>query len=521
MVKPKIQKAMKHIINNVKCWGVLFAMLMVMAGCDDLNQLPHTEDSASDVYATVEGHNSVLAKIYASFVVVGQAKEGNNDMTSNNGFDTMRGYINMQEMPTDEMAATWLSGDNQTGLSFMQWDDNDPWVSDVYYRLYYTIALANDYISNAASSDDAKIKQYVREARFLRALAYYMVLDLYGKGPFVDEKTGIGSYTPDVYDNKKLFEYIEQELLDIADKLPGQKDVEYGRASSGAAYTLLAKLYLNAKVYCDKERYEDCVTICNKIEGYSLEPDYAKLFNADNHKRTNEIIFPLCIDAENTVSWGATTYLVCGAIGNSNNQVAANYGATSGWGNFRTRGELTSLFEDGDTRAMFYKDDSQQFFNGSSIDDQTHGWFGTKFTNLTDDGTQACNTADGGVNTDYPMFRYADVILMKAEAMFMTGTHSTAEIAAVLQPIYNRAFGEGVRTLLDSEINADFFLKERARELWWESTRRTDLIRHGKFTTADYLWEWKGGAANGRSVKASYNTYPIPAAEISANPKLK
>lgn len=510
----------KQDIKNFMMSSFVVMGGLCLTGCNDLEQLPHMEESAVDVYSTTEGYNAALAKIYASFVITGQNKDGNNDVSSNNGYDTMRGYINMQEMPTDEMAATWLSGDNQTGLSFMTWDENDPWISDVYYRLYYSIALANDFIAQANKSNDAKVQQYKNEARFLRALAYYMVLDLYGKGPFVDETMGIGTYTPEACLNKGLFDYIERELLDIADALPQQ--AEYARASSGAAYTLLAKLYLNAESYDSGSRYYDCALMCDKVikMGYNLADDYRSLFNADNHKRTEEIIFSFAIDAQNTVSWGASTYLVCGAIGNSNNQVAADYGVTSGWGNFRTRGELTTLFENGDKRACFYTADSEQYFNGANIDDQTHGWFGTKWTNLTDEGEQASNTADGGVCTDYPLFRYADVLLMKAEAELRRGT-AAADVLQYLQPIYDRAFGEGVRTLVATEVDTDFILNERARELWWESTRRTDLIRFGKFTTDKYLWEWKGGTANGTAVDASRKTYPIPAAEISANPNLK
>lgn len=504
--------------NNIKLF--LASLLLLAVTSCSLDEYPHTEVNGSEVYSTTAGCNSALAKVYASYVIVGQAKEGLSDFSTNNGYDLMRGYINMQEMPTDEMAPTWLEGDQQAGLGYMQWNADDSWVSDVYYRLYYTIALANDFIANTASKGDQTIKQYVSEARFLRALAYYMVLDLYGKGPFVDENSGIGSYHPDVYTNAQLFAYIESELKAVATALPAKSAVEYGRASSGAAYALLAKLYLNAEVYGAGNHYADCVTACDNVltQGYTLEQDYQKLFNADNHKRTNEIIFSLNIDATNTVSWGATTYLVCGAIGNSNNQNAADYGATGGWGNFRTRGEFTSLFNEGDKRALFWKDDSQQFFNGNSIDDQNYGWFGCKYTNLTDAGESASNTADGGACTDYPMLRLADVILMKAEAMLRNGSAADA-VLPLLQQLCDRAFDD--RTLLASEVNLQYILDERARELWWECTRRTDLVRYGMFTTNKYLWEWKGGAAAGTAVSSTMNTYPIPAAEQSANYKLK
>lgn len=70
-------------------------------------------------------------------------------------------------------------------------------------------------------------------------------------------------------------------------------------------------------------------------------------------------------------------------------------------------------------------------------------------------------------------------------------------------------------------MTADFILDERARELYWECSRRTDLIRYGKFTSNNYIWEWKGGVQNGRSVDAHYNLYPIPSSDLMANPNLK
>ncbi len=126
-------------------------------------------------------------------------------------------------------------------------------------------------------------------------------------------------YRPAAQAGKDL-EYIESELKEIDNDLLSRTEAEYGRASKAAAYTLLAKLYLNAKIYrTGTERYTDCITACNQViaEGYSLEPEYAKLFNADNHKRTNEIIFPLAVDAEHTVSWGSTTYIICGEVSNT------------------------------------------------------------------------------------------------------------------------------------------------------------------------------------------------------------
>lgn len=514
-----------------KIYFTLLAACGLMACTGDLDQQPQTDSqtTADVVYGSEQGYKMALAKLYASFVIVGQEQGGGNeDISSNNGHDFLRGYFNLQECPTDEVAGTWLSGDKIEGLTYMTWDANDPWVADTYYRAYYTIALCNEFLSHATASAVAnsdELKAFRAEARFLRALAYYYVLDLFGQGPFVDETMGVGAYTPERYSNKQLFAFIESELKDItADGLLSSP--EYGRASRAAGWALLAKLYLNAEVYDAGDHYTDCITYCKLIMGgnYMLEDDYSKLFNADNHLRTNEIIFPFIVDGVNTVSWGATTYIVCGECGNSSSQDPAKYGLTSGWGMFRVRGELPAMFsgnETEDKRYMFYTDGQEQWLN-KAIDDQSQGFFGEKFSNLNDAGEAASNTGAVGANIDYPVFRLADVYLMLAESVLRGGNGSNrTEALEVVNLIRQRAFGSTAGNINEGQLTLQFILDERARELYWESCRRTDLIRYGQFTGGDYIWQWKGGVADGRSTEGKYNVYPIPTAELSANPNLK
>ena len=192
-----------------------------------------------------------------------------------------------------------------------------------------------------------------------------------------------------------MFEYIESELKDIDTDLLDRNACEYGRACKQAAYTLLAKLYLNAKIYTGNEHWTDCITYCKEVikAGYTLEDDYAKLFNADNDKRTNEIIFSLPVDAARTVSWGSTTYIICGAVSNASDyQKPEKYGVTSAWGMFRIRGEVPALFQEGDGRAMFFTEGQTQTVD--VIDNQSNGYFVEKWTNLTDAGEAASNTVD-------------------------------------------------------------------------------------------------------------------------------
>lgn len=519
---------MKQIIYTI----ALFIGTVLTASCTgDLEQYPHKKTTSSNVYAKAENYKSVLGKLYTSLVTTGQEKGGGDkDLSSNNGQDYMRCFFNLQECGTDEVASTWLSGDKVSDLTYLSWDVNDTWVSDMYYRIYYNIALCNEFLRNATDNKIAKfteqeqtdIRHYRAEARFLRAMFYYHALDLFRNIPYVDENTPVGAYIPPRYTAEQIFDFIETELNNIEPDLLAKNECEYGRASKGAAYTLLAKLYLNAEVYISKNKYSECITACQNAiaQGYTLENDYKKLFNADNHKRTNEIIFPLPVDATHTVSWGSTTYIICGEVSNTSEyQKPGDYGVTSGWGMFRVRGEIPALFSDNDGRKLFFTEGQTQYLE--KIDNQSNGYFVEKWSNLTDDGATASNTANGGVNTDYPMFRLADVYLMLAEAVVRGGQGCSKTTAlSYINLLQHRAFGNDSGNIKESEMSKEFILNERARELYWECTRRTDLIRYNLFTTGSYLWQWKGGTLNGKAVDNKYNIYPIPSTELTANPNL-
>ena len=549
----------------MKLKNILYSMMMGTAvlasttSCvSDLDQYPQTETTSKDVYTNLANYEAVLGKIYAAMVTSGQGKGGDNkDMESvlndGSGFDYMRMFLNMQECGTDEFASTWLTGEQTTGLTYLSWDANDAWVSDMYYRIYYNIALCNEFLRNAngasfCGNDEVKMKEYKAEVRFMRALFYYHALDLYRNIPMVTENDPVGSFIPPRATPQETFDYIESELKDcIGDMLPASS-CPYGQASQGAAYTLLAKLYLNSEVYTGVAKYAECKAACQQVMnmGYSLESDYSKLFNADNDKRTNEIIFALPVSAEHTVSWGASTYLVCGQLSLSNaNQTPGDFGAESGWSEFRLRSQFVDKFNEsdiyaqgeeakGDKRAKFFTNGQNK--DVTSMTDETTGYLSEKWSNLKDDGTKASNTSNDGVETDFPLFRLADVYLMYAECVARLGEDwdnwnggSDAEAASrkegaiyYINKVRERA---GAADVWKDNFASDadflqFILDERARELYHEGYRRTDLIRFGQFTTNKYIWQWKGGTHDGQAVDSKYNIYPIPNTELTANPNL-
>lgn len=519
---------------------------LLMTGCvGDLDQYPHTSTTSKDVYTSAANYESVLSGIYTS-MIVNLSSISDDDRYQN----YTRALLMFQECSTDTMDDVWLAGESMTDVNNQSWNAGDPWVSAIYYHIYNIIALTNEFIRNASDdnisgfseSDQEKIRSWRNEARGLRAIAYYNMLDLFPVASFVTENDGVGSYIPEVYTHAQLFSFLESELKELGTELP---QTNYGHFTKGAALTLLARMYLNAEVYIGEEKYTECIDCCNQVMalGYSLESDYAKLFNADNHLRTNEIIFALACNAEHTVAWGAGTYLVCATRFDNDDGMLDEFGVSSYWNCLRVRPQLVDLFSDGDTRAMFgdkdrkyydtapeeyyeiegdtqykYKDRSKEI---TGHDETTSGWLMNKWTNKTDDGETASDTRVNGAETDYPVYRLADVYLMLAEAVLRGGSGATrSEALSLVNKVRERAYGSSAGDISDNDLTLSFIMDERGRELYSESIRRTDLIRFGKYTSG-YSWNWKGGVEDGTDVADKYSLLPIPEAELSANPSLK
>ena len=170
-----------------------------------------------------------------------------------------------------------------------------------------------------------------------------------------------------------------------------------------------------------------------------------------------------------------------------------------------------------DGRAMFYTDG--QTLEIDDITQFTQGYAVTKFTNVTRDGVVGSDLTFP--DTDFLMFRLGDVYLMYAEAVLRGGQGGSVEEAITyINELRERAYGDSSGNVQRSDVNLDFILDERARELYWEGHRRTDLVRFGQLTDGTYIWPWKGGTKNGTTVESFRDVFPIPASDLGANPNL-
>ncbi len=515
-------------------------LIATLGACTKKLDLTPTNDITSQtVYSTSAGYKMALAKVYDAFALTGnQGGTGNPDIptqiiSDEGNSDFFRLYFNVQELTTDEAAWTWQNDGGIQGLHEMSWSAINPIIDGLYYRSFFQITLANDFIRQSsdanlssrgitgASADS--IRHYRAEARFLRAYQYFVQMDLFANPPFVTENDAIGSVIPKQIKRADLFTYIESELKAIDGSLVAPKTNEYGRADQAAAWALLSRMYLNAGVYTGTARYTDAITYCNKLTSvYTLHPDYTQLMLADNNLNTDEFIFTINYDGTYTQNWGGTTYMVHGPA-----DVPAGVSGTSGdWGGLRCTQNFVTLFSDysgaTDKRAQFYQTGQNLAMN--DLYTKTDGFSTFKYRNVTRTGAKAAHADPAGnwADVDFPLFRLGETYLIYAEAVLRGGTGGDAATAlSYINKIRTRAYnGSTAGNITSGQLTTDFILDERAREMYYEATRRTDLIRYGKFTTSAYLWAWKGGVKAGTSVSDKYNIFPIPTTDLSANPNL-
>ncbi|MEH6406438.1 MAG: RagB/SusD family nutrient uptake outer membrane protein [Leeuwenhoekiella sp.] len=533
-------------MNYIKKLILIIPILVLVSCQDDLDQTPIDPDSFTEtnVFSSADEAKGALAKLYASLSLTGQqGPAGQADIT---GIDEgtsqySRLLFSLNELTTDNAVVGW--GDpGLPNLHATNWGAGNDFTTGMYYRLAQEVSFTNSFIENAESlNDNAEIAAYIAEARFLRAFAYYNLLDFFGNVPLV---TMVSTDLPEQNSRQDIFTFVESELLEIQDFLKESGTNEYGRVDEVAAWALLSKLYLNAQVWTGEDRYTDAVTYASKVinSSYSINKNdangngsaYDELFLADNDTNgaQNEFIFAINFDGNNSRTYGGTTFLVHAAIGGSMDAFA--FGVNGGWGGLRTTKALVNKFDysvtevnaDGnpikwaDSRAMFYTD-GQSFEINTIANTFTDGYAVTKFTNLDSNGEAGSDAGGDFVDTDLPLIRLAEIYLTYAEAVTRGGSGGDVNTAVgYINELRERAFGNTSGNISASDLTKDFVLDERSRELYWEGQRRTDLIRYNDFTTGNYLWPFKGGSKSGTSVEEFRNLFPLPSNIILINPNL-
>lgn len=514
--------------RNFKALAMGAALLLVGA-CTDLTVEPKSTVTEANIFSDVASYRSFIAKVYAGLAVGGQ--DGGDGRTDIQGIDGgfsqyIRIYWEMQELPSDDAIIAW--GD--AGLSDLisdNWSSSNPFVNGMYYRVFFQVGMANEFLRQTTDEKLAargqtsaalktEIATYRAEARFLRALSYWHGLDLFGNTPLVKETDPLGATPPQQATRADIYNFVVSELTAIQGSLPATGPTSYGRATAPAVSMLLAHLYLNAGVYTGTPNYAGALAAASAaIAGpYTIDPNYRHMFQADNNT-SPEIIFAVPEDGLKTQTYGSTNFLIHASCGG--NVVAANFGVDGCWYGLRMKPEAYNRFTAGDNRSSYFFNDGQTVAV-TSIGNFNNGILAPKFTNKTSAGNTGQSTQF--VDTDYPMFRLADAYLIYAEAVLRGGGGTRAQALTYVNALRTRAFGNASGNITDAQLTLNFLLDERGRELLWEGQRRMDLVRYGVFTGGTYLWAWKGGTLAGTATDAHFNIYPLPANELAANPNL-
>lgn len=482
----------------------------------DLDVTPENPTTKTEI-STAEELYGELAGIYGGLVFEG-------GITVDDGGTGVytRQLWNLQELCSDEtlIGSNWADGAINE-LVYSTWSPDNHWLYECFSRFNYQIAIVNQFLrdlhkygSLLPGSDNLSVEVFDAEARTLRALSYYHMIDIFGVGPWTTEDSPVG-VTPPTYDRKQLFEAVVEDLANAIPNLVPASQQVYGRLSREAGYMLLAKLYLNAEVYTGEPRWQDCANACNEIRKTidTLAPTYKYLFCATNDKYVGngEIIWGIPQDGTTLTTYGGTTYISGGSYRGDSDLLKTLGLAVSGWEGPRVREELSKALLPNDARRLIYEGEYTEDIQ--DLSDKNQGYMCVKFVYTPEDDyknekqeTPYCNTIFNPA--DFPLFRLADVYLMLAECE-LNGAQGCNGIE-MMNRVRQRAGLADVRTL-----TAENILDERMCELYWEGHRRSDLVRFGKFAGSNYNWSWKGANANGANVQAYRNVYCVPTQFVS------
>ena len=492
----------------------------------------------------------------------------------------------LNEFTTDE--CTWIWKDSGVfDLCTSTWSSNNENIFGTYSRLYTHIAVCNDFIRLARNLGDygvstgegenqvskAELDQFVLEARALRGLSYFYVLDLFGNAVDAWDNQLTGEEPPYIT-RTDLFNKVTADLEEVLANF--KESGVYGRIGKDAVEALLAKYYLNAEVWTGTAQWQKCwdhcVAIINRhkgggFQGTGLAVDYLSLFCGNNDmfapggslKDQNEILWNIPYAYQGVVngadgsshnvaltqSYGGASFLILAALSDQNTAVPGWYGMNGQWTCMHARPQFCQKFDfnggvspDGRTYLWLTENDG---FKMDNTDFSTYkdGYVPIKFTNVkcNPDGTMPrwkdpqtglarvgvhdLNNPDNyGIDatatfadTDLPVIRLAEIYLTAAEAFVRGNVGNAADALAYANAVRNRA---GVNSWNAAELNENNLLDERARELYWENGRRTDLVRSNKFAGSRYNWSWKNNVSTGAGISNHMNVFPIPTSVINS-----
>jgi hypothetical protein len=430
------------------------------------------------------------------------------------GTATNGGFFQVQELSSDEAVITQKGGDWFDGGVFIRIHQHDfspqtVSINDAWSNAYNGIFQCNDLIGSAGI-----LPGNVAQLRMLRAYFYWRLLDLFGNVKIV---TTAGGDAPQST-RAQVFDFIESELLAAIPDLPTGK-AEYGRTNQAAAYALLSRLYLNAVVYRGQARYDDAIDAADQVINsglYNLSPEYKDVFSPANLENIEHIFVATFDEATGT--------------GMNIAQMTLHYPsqltyrlAEQPWNGYSTLEEFYNSYEDIDERkANNFIAGPQSDVNGNPILDLAYDkadpdgapinytpFINELYPNASRQGGARLGKFSfkvgqaNDMDNDYPLLRYGEVLLNKAEALARKNGFGDATALSLVNEIRARAGVAPFTSMTEGQL-----LAERGRELFIEALRRTDLIRFGAFGNA---WWEKPAHSDAHKI-----LFPIPLEQMQA-----
>ncbi len=524
-------------------FSAFIILLITVAGCTKLDVKVESQYTFDNFPNNEASNAAAIGPLYTQLAYSAQ------------GFSYAVEYWRMQEFSTDEAIIPARDGNYDDGgqyrfLHMHTWTGDHPNVKSNWEWGFGGINAANRLISlfTAAPESDTKAAAFA-EIKTMRSLFYFYMMDLYGNIPIID--TFPVAVLPGTSARAKVFDFIESNLKSALPNLKTKVDATtYGRATKWMAFALLEKMYLNAEYYTGTARYIDAVAMADSIltnAPFSLDADYNTLFAPDNGPAVKETIFAVPYDA-NLIPGNHFTRF--GLV----TQLQAKYSIP-----FRPSVAMSTIPEfyfnnftlANDVRNNTWVVGKQFNFDGTPIiitttkktldntvtgADATIQWQVEITPELTlrnvatmdvgNDILAMCkgirsikyypdknaNPSTRYQNNDVPVFRLADVMMMKAEAILRGATATTIKGEMQTPLVLFNKIRTRAKAPVVAAVALEDILPERAREFAWEAWRRNDLIRFGRFESA---WGFKTNADVTRRI------YPVPTTELALNPNLK
>ena len=534
-MKTTTNKLLRSIISTLTFGGGIGWGLLLVSCLSE-----HPKGALEEDQAYTNATSLELATVAPIYNYIG----GNSDSQGLQG--TYRGVYDLNTFTTDEAmlptrGGDWYDGGFWQSLYLHRWTASDQPLANTWNYLYKVVMLCNRNMATLTAHrqllSDSRYEADIAELRALRAMFYFYLMDLWGSVPLVtDSSHDVGSVAQ--VSRQELFRFIETELTAalplLTDAHSNLLGSSYGRMTRPVAHFLRAKLYLNTEVYCPEAdaathqtHYRQCISCCDQLEaaGYKLASDYADNFAVHNETSVENIFTipmdkllyanqfknlfrsrhyshgsALGFDAENG---SAATLSTCAAYGYTGAADGSHVSTPDPrwYINFYADEVYTDdgtavLLPDG-TQLVYQPLEVRLDLTGSSYE-KTAGARMHKYAidyNAYADGNLQSN--------DIVLFRYADVLLMRAEARLRLGLDGSSDVTAVRARV-----GEAPIAVTLSSL-----LEERLRELMWEGWRRNDLIRYGLFHQA---YDQRPQLAD---ESTAYTTvFPIPSSVIDLNP---